>query len=122
MAELLDIENRRWNTATLRQLFSNEETNLIQGIPYLLVDCEEKVWWTEGKDAKFLVDSAYASINREGQVDDDVWGLIWRSNLHERLKLFLWRMASDVQPLNFIMSNRIGGGDGFCGLCGQETE
>lgn len=70
------------------------------------------------------VKSCFGIIQRMGlDIDiDHFWGLIWRSDLHERLKLFLWRMASNVLPTKAVLTRRLGGGDTLCGLCGQEEE
>lgn len=122
VAEFLDTENRVWNIERAEQLFSTEDTIHIQDIQFPLVECEDKLCWSETGDEKFSVKNAYALINGEVSSGKEVWGLIWNSNLHERLKVFLWRLASDILPLNTILNNRLGGGDVNCRLCGQGTE
>lgn len=93
VAKFINAKNRKWNPEILRQHFLNDESTLIQNILLPLMDCQDKLCCTEAKDGKFSMKSAYALINSEGNFGKEVWGLIWRSNLHERLNEFLWRMA-----------------------------
>lgn len=48
-----------------------------------------------------------------------VWNHIWKSKFHERLKLFLWRMASECKD---NLWRRIHKGDNICTLCREEEE
>ncbi|KAF4386765.1 hypothetical protein F8388_006720 [Cannabis sativa] len=45
--------------------------------------------------------------------------LIWKSKLHERLKLFLWKLCCDVLPFGSRLQSIFGKTPGPCMLCGQ---
>lgn len=59
---------------------------------------------------------------RFNENDHSVWKGIWNSKLHERLKMFLWRLAVEALPTR----EKIGKFNPFmgtdCSICGQETE
>ncbi|KAM6543504.1 hypothetical protein CsatB_007951 [Cannabis sativa] len=49
---------------------------------------------------------------------DDVCKRIWKTRIHERLKLFLWRLAQDVLPFGSKLASIFGPNIGRCMLCG----
>lgn len=61
-------------------------------------------------------------IHNGDQGNETVWGLIWKSKIHERLKLFLWRLASNILLVNVVLVSRMGKGEVNCSLCGQSPE
>lgn len=81
--------------------------DLSHKIPTPLMDCEDILCWTAAANGKFSVKSGYDIIIEEEHSGEEVWGLIWKANLHERFKLFLWRLASNVLPLNSLLSSRM---------------
>lgn len=111
MADLLDLDNQTWKPEALVNLVSEEEVMEIQKIKFLHVECEDKLYWIATKHGIFSVKSCYSLMTNEDREVDDTWGLIWGSKLHERLKLFLWRFASNIIPVNMVVIDRIGRGD-----------
>jgi hypothetical protein len=53
---------------------------------------------------------------------DHLWHALWKLKLHERTKIFLWRLGSNALPSNLRVVQRIGSGDPLCPLCGLEEE
>lgn len=51
-----------------------------------------------------------------------LWERLWKSKLHDRLKIFLWQLASNVLPIKALVANRLGGGETDCYMCGQGIE
>lgn len=52
----------------------------------------------------------------------EIWRNIWKSNLHERQKVFLWRIASGCFPIRKKLSKFIHLDNSLCPLCEQEDE
>lgn len=53
----------------------------------------------------------------EGPVDG-----IWKSKVHERLKIFGWRILANALPTRDLLGRRIGLTDTCCLVCGNEYE
>lgn len=53
-------------------------------------------------------------------VEPKVWEAIWKSQLHQRLKLFLWRFAANAFPTNEILNQRITRISVKCVVCGKK--
>ena len=77
---------------------------------------EDKLVWVGNKSGHFSVKSSYLF----GKQDSfhlgagPVWKTIWKAPLHERLKMFLWRLCSKVIPTRQLLFDRIGHGERSC--------
>ncbi|KAF4365374.1 hypothetical protein F8388_012526 [Cannabis sativa] len=68
---------------------------------------------------RFSLKSAYWALNNSRfEYKDDVCKRIWKTRIHERLKLFLWRLAQDVLPFGSKLASIFGPNIGRCMLCG----
>lgn len=54
--------------------------------------------------------------------DSKLWESFWKSQLHDCLKNFLWRVFVDILPTKDVLSRRIGIGDSSCIVCGTDLE
>ncbi|KAF3456757.1 hypothetical protein FNV43_RR01411 [Rhamnella rubrinervis] len=54
--------------------------------------------------------------------EDKFWEKLWKAKLHERLKVFLWRMVSGALPLKQVIFSRTRKGSPECPCCGNEEE
>lgn len=123
VAHFINHESHELDIGKLRILF-DEET--IANVCKLDLDYmeEDKLLWTATKSRVFSTKSVYSSCMRvklETTVYE-VWKKIWTSKLHERLKLFLWRLASDCLPTKANIWGRTHKGDNICILCGDAEE
>ena len=50
------------------------------------------------------------------------WKPFWKLQLHERLKMLVWRIANDILPTNLNFCMRVGFGNPICPLCHSEEE
>ena len=67
----------------------------------------------------FTMKSAYRT-SQEGRqpfTQDLCWKKLWRLKIHERVKMFLWRLGNNVPPLKFNLARRLGITDTNCPLC-----
>lgn len=51
-----------------------------------------------------------------------LWEKIWQSKLHERLKIFVWRVLADVIPTRDKLNMHFDVGESSCCLCGAKIE
>ena len=59
--------------------------------------------------------------NTNTQVET-LWPSLWKLRMHERLKVFLWRLVSNALPTNLCINQKTGVGDPICPLCGKKDE
>lgn len=50
------------------------------------------------------------------------WKSLWDLKIHDRLKLFLWRILANVIPSRSFLASRIGLPDSSCPVCDAELE
>ena len=55
-------------------------------------------------------------------VIDKVWNKLWSCKLHERIRIFLWRIGNEVLSTNAALCVRIGKRNPLCPLCNMEEE
>ena len=51
-----------------------------------------------------------------------LWQRLWRLKLHERSKIFLWRIGTKALPTKEMLANKMEIQDKICYLCGHEEE
>lgn len=117
-AYLFDKDTGKWRQEVLLNLFNENEMVEIQKLQFPQVECEDMFCWTATKDGIFSIKSCFDLLANETRGEDSVWRLIWDLKLYERLKLFLWRFASNIISVNMVVVNRFGRGDRLCSLCG----
>jgi hypothetical protein len=63
--------------------------------------------------------SAYKEVVLDvvGTIGNLVMGRIWKAFIHERLKMHLWRIASNLLPTKDSMARYVPDIDTTCGLC-----
>ena len=125
VSNLFDPVTRRWKSSLLRTLVDPESFLAIQKIVLPTVAKKDKLVWTLKAKGNYTVKSAIkASLvprNMNTQ-SDHLWHALWKLKLHERTKIFLWRLGSNALPSNLRVVQRIGSGDPLCPLCGLEEE
>lgn len=97
--QLMDEDRKRWDLEKLRELFEEETMKAITKIPLLMRNKPEKLIWVAHPQGKFTVRSAY--YLQQGvmtSVERIVWKKLWGMKLHERLKMFMWRVAQNILP------------------------
>lgn len=53
---------------------------------------------------------------------DGIWKSLWKSKVHERLKIFGWRILANALPTRELLGRRLGLTNTFCLVCGNESE
>ena len=57
-----------------------------------------------------------------GPMHEEHWKMLWKSKMHERLKLLLWRIVCKSLPVREILSKRFPIPNISCPVCGEEVE
>ena len=72
---------------------------------------------------KFSVKSAFKLFQSPVVTDAVVnWSALWKLKIHDRLKMFIWRIASGILPTKQNLVQRLGFRDYKCPLCQTEDE
>lgn len=82
---------------------------------------EDCLIWMGNNNGKFTVRSCHLPPPTH-DATNRIWDILWKGPLHERLKVFCWRLASDALPTKSILQQRMGIKEATCWLCGQQDE
>ncbi|KAF4358064.1 hypothetical protein G4B88_021813 [Cannabis sativa] len=114
------IDLSGWDRRRLSAYFTPEPTNSLISVDRRLLADSDSVYWKSSSDGKFSLKVAYWDLNKERVAEkDEMCSLIWKSKLHERLKLFLWKLCCDVLPFGSRLQSIFGKTPDPCMLCGQ---
>ncbi|KAF4361868.1 hypothetical protein G4B88_009240 [Cannabis sativa] len=86
-------------------------------VPRLTMDANDELFWKSSPDGSFSVKKAYlACIRDRCLIEERMWSTLWKDKGHERIKIFLWRLARDILPFGSRIQ-RIFGNNSHCVLC-----
>uniref|UniRef100_A0A803QC15 Reverse transcriptase zinc-binding domain-containing protein n=1 Tax=Cannabis sativa TaxID=3483 RepID=A0A803QC15_CANSA len=93
--------------------------NLVRRLPR---SQEDLLVWKDATNGLFSPRVAYKSIikGRWGE-SDQIWNRIWKLQITERLKMFLWKLCRDIIPFGNRLQ-RIFGNDTRCVICGDADD
>ena len=86
----------------LMDLFDAAFVFAILKINIPLCPLEDKFVWVEDLKGLFSVKSATKLLQNQHDIPnvDPCWSALWKSEIHERLKTFLWHIGSEILPTN----------------------
>ncbi|XP_038979986.1 uncharacterized protein LOC120110122 [Phoenix dactylifera] len=117
--DLLAPGESAWDVARLRQLFGVHLTERIRSLPVPGYGGPDvRVWGTSCRSRVRLGDLAGVIQQEHEPGPDYTW--IWRSGLHPRAALFLWKVAWDRLPTRAALSRRGCEIPAECGTCSVE--
>ena len=123
VATLIDVTTNSWNLTLLSELFDANSVEAILKIILPASPKEDKLIWVVGLKGKFSVKSAFKLFQSPVVTDAVVnWSALWKLKIHDRLKMFIWRIASGILPTKQNLVQRLGFGDSKCPLCQTEDE
>ncbi|XP_017700911.2 uncharacterized protein LOC108511681 [Phoenix dactylifera] len=105
VCDLLAPGRAEWDEARLRQLFGVHLAERIWSLP--VPGCEGpdvRVWGTSCRASVRLEDLSRVIQQEHERGPDCIW--IWRSGLHPRAALFLWKVTWDRLPTRAVLSRR----------------
>ena len=98
--QLFTQDKMGWDVDKLKAFFDIDTVNAIKNIP-IAIGVQPHRWaWTKTTTGEFSIKSVYWSGRSLGEheVFDQLYGNTWKMQLHERLKMLLWRISSNVLP------------------------
>lgn len=99
MVESLLLPNGEWSLPLLNSLFDGDTVKNILKFFWTNVDEEDRLIWLGTLTGTFKVSSVFRFLNKEASVNLDWWQFLWKSDLHGRLKFFIWKLASCGFPV-----------------------
>ena len=105
------------------ELFNSESVETIQKIHIPLRGKVDKLIWVSDSKGAFSVKSAYKA-NQDPPCGSSIeqWQKIWKIKAHDRIKMLLWRIGSNVLPTKNNLTIRIGTSNPNCVFCSREPE
>ena len=124
VSQLLSSDPCRWDVHKLNYFFDETVVDLILKIPIPISHSVDSWSWIVTNSGSFSAKSAYWLCRAASSPSnsDATRGQIWKSKLHERLKMLLWRIATNVLPSKEVISRFNENIDSCCSLCGLATE
>jgi hypothetical protein len=92
-----------WNQPLLNYLFTSTSVREILKTSFSFLS-QEKHIWTPSSNGSFSTKSAHKLVcsqrvsTASSPFSPSQWKLLWKLNLNDRLKLFLWKIAWDIVP------------------------
>ena len=123
---LIDTTAHCWNESQVCYLFEAESAEAILSIPLAASRQEDKLIWVPNAKGEFTSKSAYNIANphpNQSSLSDKMWKNIWKIRVPERVKMLLWRIATNAIPVKEVLGQRVELDNQECILCqdGQET-
>lgn len=124
VADLRDLIRNSWNLDLLQELCEPDMVEVVRKIDWPYSPCQDKLLWNRRKRGEFSVKSWYNLLFEDTRLEEGnfIWALLWKAKLHERLKLFLWRLLAKTIPTKEALSLRIENLNCTYVLCGLEDE
>lgn len=89
-----------WNMALIRQVFGEDDVNIILQIPHNQSRGEDKLIWHFSNDGMYSVKSGYHTYMQQIREDrglssslGHLWKKIWGALILNKFKHFIWRVA-----------------------------
>ena len=124
VSNLIDPQTRVWKQDVLGQLFTLSSIEAINKIVFPWIPRPDKLVWVKEPIGDFSIKSAY-KLSQEPPTtsnEDVEWDKIWKLKVHERTKMFIWRIGANLLLTKDRIAQRLGGLDSSCSLCGEKVE
>ncbi|XVE61195.1 hypothetical protein DITRI_Ditri06bG0020100 [Diplodiscus trichospermus] len=126
---LIDEERRKWNMEHVKEIFTEEEANVIERIPLSRTPSLDRLIWTDSITGDMTVKSAYVTarvilgkmiVNRE--LRDPVQRWMWTARVIPKVKYFMWKTVQGILPTMDNLQGRRLQVDNACPVCGCQNE
>ena len=125
VSQLMNLDKSGWDLDVLKSLFEPDSVRAILNIPRWNPNHPDKWIWVKTTNGNFSVKSMFKELNQEralGSEENPIFKQVWKSNLHHRFKMLLWRIALGVLPTKDSIGRFVSNVDLLCPLCGCWTE
>lgn len=113
-----------WDINKLHELFDQESIVAILKIHLWNKNESDKWVWSNAAYGCFSIKSAYHLFSNNGlnYSTDSLKSKIWKFPFHERLKILLWKIASNLLPTIDLTSSFGSQAELACPFCSMENE
>lgn len=112
-----------WNLDLIKEIYNEDLVNAILNQVWPYSASEDKLFWYGNRSGTFTVRNYYAINTHNPALNQGIWDSLWKSKLHERLKMFLLCVLSYALPMKEALSRKFDECDSNCVVCGgcEET-
>ena len=109
VACLINQSTRYWNVSLLEELFDDASVTAILKIPIPANPRPNRLAWILNSNGKFSVKSTVRcnQLVPNASTNVDGWTKLWNLNMHEKLKMLIWRIGSDILPHKLQFCSKI---------------
>jgi hypothetical protein len=131
VAELIDVDLKKWKSELVLNSFNDFEARQILNIPLSWLLPEDKMIWSWERNGQYSVRSAYHLLKEETlranpepstAGNTEIWKAIWTVQAPQRVKHFLWRVAKRILPTRCRLEQKGVVLDPSCPFCHNEKE
>ncbi|XP_057730440.1 uncharacterized protein LOC130945751 [Arachis stenosperma] len=129
-------EGEGWDLEKIQKIFHPNEIELITRTPISLVNKNDHLVWPYRNDGDYSVKSGYQAAKEEkdtmevatlgkastSQNSKEIWERIWRLPAPEKVKMFLWKAAHGILPVNASLYQRKITLTPKCSICHEQDE
>ncbi|KAK6130344.1 hypothetical protein DH2020_035901 [Rehmannia glutinosa] len=133
--DLLIPSSHEWNVDLIKRKFCTEEASIILGIPLPRHNREDQLVWHFTRSGRYSVKTGYHLARRHlylkteesrgggsSSKSKSSWLFIWSSNVPEKIKITVWRLATNALPLRQNLTRKKITTDTSCPLCDHGEE
>jgi hypothetical protein len=124
VASLINHENHCSIRTKLEELFNTETVEAILRIKIPISPKQDRIIWLKEPKGNFSMKSAYKANSDNGNAvnSGSTWQQLWKIKVHERSKMFVRRIASNMLPTKQNVASRLGEMETSCPLCHEDEE
>ena len=124
VSQLMNRDKSWWDVGLLKNLFEEDIVQAILKIPQWKIHQSDSWVWVKTPSGELSVKSAFKKIskNTHASLAIPVLGRIWKTRLHERQKLLLWRVAAGLLPTKDTLVKFVVSLNPTCVLCEKMDE
>ncbi|KAM1939411.1 hypothetical protein ACFX13_027258 [Malus domestica] len=133
VCDLIDPASNSWKANIIFAGFHREDTDTILSIPLSHFGCEDRLMWHHSVNGVYSVKSGYGiamelmengAMGKKGRGApsehmqlNKVWSRIWRLQVPNKIKLFIWRCCNNALAVRRNLQRRHMRVDNVCGVC-----
>ena len=132
--EWINFEEEDWNWEAVGEWISKEEKELVRQIMINDKGGGDKFVWSKEKNGEYSVKGGYRVMKEEKdrkeiigpsssyRVDNRIWKEIWKLEVPNKIKNFIWRLCTNSIATNDNLYRRKIKEDPVCNICWKEAE
>ena len=138
VSDLIEPSNRTWKAEMVTVGFNLDDVTPILSIPVSRSGCRDRLVWHHSVNGEYSVRTGYGEAvklmengalgrrgrgtSSENRKPNQVWNLIWKIKVPNKIKLFIWRCCNNALAVRHNLKKRGMRVDNTCGVCGAVDE